>query len=176
MANTPVEVKKTAPAPTAAAAPDMWRSFRTEMDRLFDRFATGWGMPSLRRMFDVEPAFRYESSFTMPSPAMDIIEDDAAYTVTAELPGMTEKEIEVMVSGDMLTLKGEKRQEKEQKEKNFYLSERSYGSFQRSFYVPDGVDRDKIAADFSKGVLTITMRKTAKAVQQQKKIEVKAAG
>ena len=172
MASTPVEVHKTAPVP--AGAPDAWRSFRTEMDRLFDRFAGGWGMPSLRRMFDVEPAFRYESSFTLPSPAVDITEGDAAYKVTAELPGMSEKEIEAVVSGGMLTLKGEKRQEKEKKEKNFYLSERSYGSFQRSFYVPDGVDRDKIAADFSKGVLTITMPKSAKAMEQQKKIEVKA--
>ena len=174
MANTPVEVKKAA----LASAPDPWRSFRTEMDRLFDRFAGGWGMPSLRRMFEAEPAMRYESSFTMPSPAVDITEDDGAYKVTAELPGMNEKEIEVVVSGDMLTLKGEKREEKEQKEqkeKNFYLSERSYGSFQRSFYVPEGVDRNKIAADFSKGVLTITMPKTVKAVEQQKKIEVKAA-
>jgi HSP20 family protein len=174
MANTPVEVKKTAPAPTPAGATDAWRSFRTEMDRLFDRFAGGWGMPSLRRMFEAEPAFRHESSFTLPSPAVDITEDDTGYKVTAELPGMSEKEIEVVVSGDMLTLKGEKQQEREQKEKNFYLSERSYGSFQRSFYVPDGVDRDKIAADFSKGVLTITMPKSAKAVQQQKKIAVKA--
>ena len=145
------------------------------MDRLFDRFAGGWGMPSLRRMFDAEPVFQYESSFTMPSPAVDISEDDGAYKVTAELPGMTEKEIEVVVSGDMLSIKGEKRLEKEQKEKNFHLSERSYGSFQRSFYVPDGVDRDKIAADFSKGVLTITMPKTAKAMEQTKKIEVKSA-
>ena len=173
MANTPVEVKKTAPA--ATNAPDAWRSLRTEMDRMFDRFAGGWGMPSLRRMFDAEPALRYESTFTVPSPAVDITEDDGNYKVTAELPGMTEKEIEVVVSGDMLTLKGEKKEEKEQQEKNFYLSERSYGSFQRSFYVPEGVDRDKIAADFSKGVLTITMPKTAKAVQQQKTIEVKAA-
>jgi len=103
-------------------------------------------------------------------------EDDAAYKVMAELPGMNEKEIEVVVSSDMQTLKGEKRQEKEQKEENFYLSERSYGSVQRSFYVPEGVDRDKIAADFSKGVLTITVPKTAKAVEQQKKkIEVKSA-
>ena len=86
---------------------------------------------------------------------------------------MNEKEIEVVVSGD-LTIKGEKRAEKEQKEKNFYLSERSYGSFRRNFYVPDGVDRDKIAADFSKGVLTVTMPKTAKAVEQKKKIEVKS--
>ena len=173
MANTPVEVKETAPA--VANAPDTWRSFRTEMDRLFDRFAGGWGMPSLRRMFDAEPAFQYESSFAMPSPAVDISEDDGAYKVTAELPGMAEKEIEVVVSGDTLSIKGEKRLEKEQKEKNFHLSERSYGSFQRSFYVPDGVDRDKIAADFSKGVLTVTMPKTAKAVEQTKKIEVKSA-
>jgi HSP20 family protein len=173
MANTQVDVKQSAPVP--ANAPDGWRSFRTEMDRLFDRFSGGWGMPSLRKMFDGEPMVRYESSFSMPAPAVDISEDDAAYKVTAELPGMTEKEIEVAVSGDTLTLKGEKRQEKEQNDKNFYLSERAYGSFQRSFYVPDGVDRDKIAADFSKGVLTVTMPKTAKAVEQQKKIEVKAA-
>jgi HSP20 family protein len=172
MATTPVEVKKTPPAP--ANTPDAWRTFRTEMDRLFDRFGGGWGIPSLRRMFDVEPAFRYESALNMPSPAVDVIEDDAAYKVTAELPGMSENEIEVMVSGDVLTLKGEKRQEKEQKEKNFYLSERSYGLFQRSFHVPEDVDRDKLAADFSKGVLTITMPKTAKA-EEQKKIEVKAA-
>ena len=112
MANTPVEVKETAPA--VANAPDTWRSFRTEMDRLFDRFAGGWGMPSLRRIFDAEPAFQYESSFAMPSPAVDISEDDGAYKVTAELPGMAEKEIEVVVSGDTLSIKGEKRLEKEQ--------------------------------------------------------------
>ncbi len=174
MATTPVEVKKNAPAPSAT--PDAWRSLRTEMDRLFDRFSSGWGFPSLGRMFDAAPTLRYESSLSMPSPAVDITEDDTGYKVTAELPGMSEKEIEVAVTGDTLTLKGEKKQEKEQKEKNFYLSERSYGSFQRSFCVPEGVDREKIAADFSKGVLTITMPKTANAVEQQKKIEVKTAG
>ena len=118
------------------------------MDRLFDRFAGGWGMPSLRRMFDAEPALRYESSFTMPLPAVDLIEDEVGYKVTAELPGMTEKEIEVVVSGDTLTLKGEKRQGREQKDRNYHLSERSYGSFQRSFLVPDGVDRDKSPPTF----------------------------
>ena len=125
-------------------------------------------MPSLRRMFEAEPPLRYEGSFSLPSPAVDITEDDAAYKVTAELPGMTDKEIEVVVSGDML--KGEKRQEK----KSFYLSER-YRKFQRRFYVPEGVDRDKVAADFAKGVLTVTMPKTPKAVERQKKIEAKSA-
>jgi HSP20 family protein len=172
MANTPVEVKQTAPVPTEA--PDPWRSLRTEMDRLFDRFTAGWSMPSLRRVFD-EPAFRYGGPLNLPTPAVDVSEDAAAYKVTAELPGMSENDIEVVLSGDTLTLKGEKRQEKEQKDANRYLSERSYGAFQRSFYVPEGVDRDKIAADFSKGVLTLTLPKTAKAVEQRKTIEVKAA-
>jgi HSP20 family protein len=167
MASTPVEVKKMAPAP--AATPDAWRSLRTEMDRVFDRFAGGWGMPSLRGMFDTA------TTASVPSPAVDITEDDAGYKVTAELPGMSEKEIEVVVSDGMLTLKGEKQAETEQKDKNFYLSERSYGAFQRSFALPDGVDRDKIAADFAKGVLTVTMPKTAKAKDAEKKIEVKAA-
>ena len=103
MATTPVEVKKTPPVPANT------------------RFAGGWGIPSLRRMFDVEPAFRHESTFSVPSPAVDVTEDDVAFKVTAEVPGMSEKEIEVLVSGDSLTLKGEKRQEREQEEKNFYL-------------------------------------------------------
>jgi HSP20 family protein len=173
MANTSMEVTKIAPVP--ANAPDAWRSMRTEMDRLFDRLAGGWGMPSLRRMFDVEPVLRPQSPFNASSPAVDITEDNTAYKVTAELPGLSEREIQVVVSGDTLTLKGEKQQAKEQKDKNFYLSERSYGSFQRSFYVPEGVDRDNIVADFSKGVLSITMPKTARAVEQQRTIEVKAA-
>lgn len=75
----------------------------------------------------------------------------------------------------MLTIKGEKRQESEQKETNYYISERSYGSLQRSFAVPEGVDTDKVAAHFAKGVLTLTLPKTPAAQQTQKKIEVKPA-
>ena len=175
MANTPVEVKKTAPAPAPAAAPDAWRSFRTEMDRLFDRFAGGFGMPAFRRMFDVEPAWRAESSFSFAAPAVDVTEDEKTFKITAELPGIEEKNVDVTVSGDMLTLKGEKHYEKEEKNKNHYMSERAYGSFQRAFMLPDGIDRDKIAADLSKGVLTITLPKTAAAQKPQKKIAVKAA-
>ena len=70
-------------------------------------------------LFEAEPAMRYESSFTVPSPAVDVTEDDHAYKVTAELPGMSEKDIEVLVSGNSLMLKGEKHQEREQKGKNF---------------------------------------------------------
>jgi len=168
MADVPVEVKKTAPAQTSA--PDIWQSFRSEMDRLFDRF----GFPSLRRVFDIEPAWRSASSFSFSVPAIDMSEDEKAYKISAELPGIDAKDIDVSVSGDMLVLKGEKRQEKEEKDKNYHFSERAYGSFQRAFDLPASVDRDKVAADFSKGVLTITLPKTADAQKPQKKIEVKS--
>ena len=172
MANVPVEVKKTAPAQTNV--PDVWHSFRSEMDRLFDRLGSGFGFPSLRRMFDVEPAWR--SSFSFSTPAIDMSEDEKAYKISAELPGIDAKDIDVSLSGDMLVLRGEKRQEREEKDKNknYHFSERTYGSFQRAFDLPTTVDRNKIAADFSKGVLTITLPKTAEAQKPQKKIEIKS--
>jgi HSP20 family protein len=168
MADVPVEVKKATPA--EAPGPDGWRSFRSEMDRLFDRF----GVPSLRRMFDIEPGWRPMSTFSFSAPAIDMSEDDKAYKITAELPGLDAKHVDVSVSGNTLVLKGEKRQEKEEKNKNYFFSERAYGSFQRAFELSTTVDRDKIAADYSKGVLTITLPKTAEAQKQAKKIEVKS--
>jgi len=145
------------------------------MDRLFDRFAGGFGFPSVQRMFDVEPLWRDDTVPGMTLPAVDVSEDDKAFKITAELPGMSEKNIDVTVTGDLVVLKGEKQQEREEKGKNRYLSERSYGSFQRSFYLPEGVARDKVTAEFKDGVLTVTLPKTVEAQAQQKKIEVKAA-
>src|SRR6266702_3117032 len=157
MAEVPVEVKKSSPAQTNV--PDVWQSFRGEMDRLFDRFGTGFGFPSLRRMFDIEPAWR--SSFSFSTPAIDMSEDEKAYKISAELPGMEARDIDVSVSGDMLVLKGEKRQQK--KDKNYHFSERAYGSFQRAFELPGSVDRNKVTAEFSKGLLTIMLPKRAEA-------------
>src|SRR5262250_1302100 len=168
MADVPVEVKKAAPA--EVTTPDVWNSFRGEMDRLFDRF----GFPSLRRVFDIEPSWRPASSFSFSAPAIDMSEDDKAYRISAELPGIDATDIDVSVSGDTLILKGEKRQEKDEKGKNYHFSERSYGSFQRSFQLPSSIDRDKVAADFSKGVLTITLPKRAETQKPQKKIDVKS--
>jgi len=170
MADVPVEVKKEPQRETAV--PEIWGSLRSEMDRLFDRFARGFGFPSIRQMTDIEPTWR---SFGLSAPPIDMSEDDKAYKISAELPGLDAKDVEVSVSGDRLVLKGEKRQEQEEKHKNYYHSERTYGSFQRSFELPTSVDRGKIAADFSKGVLTITLPKTAAMQQQQKKIEIKSA-
>jgi HSP20 family protein len=166
MATVPVPVKQSAPAP-AATSPDIWRSLRTEMDRLFDNFTGRFGMTPFL------PS-RFETSFSVPSPAVDITEKEGEFLVTAEVPGMAEKEIQVSVAGDTLTIKGEKRQEREEKGENRYLSERSYGQFQRAFTLPDNVDREKIAASFANGVLTVTLPKSAKAAP--KTIEVKTAG
>jgi HSP20 family protein len=168
MAEVSVDVKKAMPARTGV--PDVWQPLRSEFDRMFDRLSGTFGLPSLRRMFDVEPAW-----LNFNAPAVDVSEDEKSYKITAELPGLDEKNIDVSVSGDTLVLKGEKREEKEEKEKNRYISERSYGAFQRAFSLPDGVDRDKITAGFAKGVLTVTLPKTTEAQKQQKKIEVKAA-
>jgi len=170
MADVPVEVKKAPQAETTV--PEVWGSFRSEMDQLFNRFARGFGLPSLRNLADFEPPWR---SFGFSAPPIDMSEDEKAYKISAELPGLDAKDVEVSVSGDRLVLKGEKRQEQEEKNKNYYHSERTYGSFQRSFELPASVDRDKIAADFSKGVLTITLPKTVTMQKQQKKIEIKSA-
>ena len=173
MVTTPVSVKQT-PSPRTVSS-DPRQAFRTEMDRLFDRFAGGFGLPLVRRLFDVEPLWRDDAMTGMTLPAVDVSEDEKAFKITAELPGMTQKNIDVTVTGDLIVLKGEKQQEHEERTKNRYLAERSYGTFQRSFYLPEGVARDKITAEFTNGVLTVTLPKTVEAQAQQKKIEVKAA-
>ena len=103
------------------------------------------------------------------------MENEKGYEITADLPGMDEKNIEVKVTDGVLTMKGERREEMEEKKKDYYLQERSYGSFQRSFELPDSVDADKIEANFKKGVLTVKLPKKVEAQKPAKKIEVKAA-
>ena len=101
---------------------------------------------------------------------MDVAEHEKAYEITAELPGMDESNIDVKFSDGTLTIKGEKKDEREERQKDYHLSERRYGSFQRSFSVPDGVDADKIEAHFKNGVLTVTLPKKPEAQKSEKKI------
>jgi HSP20 family protein len=146
-----------------------------EIDRLFDEFSRGFSLfPFGPRAFDWEPSLRFEAGTGALTPNVDVAETDKVFEITAELPGMTEDNIDVSLADGVLTLKGEKKEEKEQKEKGYYLSERRYGSFQRSFRLPEGVDENKIEANFEKGVLKITLPKTPEAVKQAKKIAVKA--
>lgn len=150
-------------------------SLRREVDRIFEDFDRDFWRAPLRRSFqDIEPVLRRGLSWGA-SPAIDIVDKSEAYQVVAELPGMDEKNVEVKLVNGSLTIKGEKRDEKEEKKKDYYLHERSFGSFERSFALPDEVDADKIEASFSKGVLTVTLPKKPEAVKPEKKIEVRAA-
>ena len=171
---TKVPVKTETGSASVPQALRPFESLRREVDRLFEDFAGGlWRSSFGRSFFDIEPAWRSRSAMST-MPAIDVTETDKAYAITAELPGMDEKNVEVKVADDILTIKGEKQEEKEEKTKDYHLSERSFGSFQRAFQVPSGVDTDKIDAKFSKGVFTVTLPKSTEAQKAEKKITVKS--
>ncbi len=120
-------------------------SLRKEMDRFFDRFGD-WEMPELR-------------PFGEWSPVLDFSETKDAFVVNAEIPGIEPKEISVSLESQMLTIKGEKKQQKEEKEEQYYRAERSYGAFMRSVRLPAAVDGSKVTASFKNGLLTVTLPK-----------------
>lgn len=168
---------KTVPATSqkAEVVPLGWAAFETlrhEIDRLFEDFRPFGGR---------WPTERPPSEGTLPgaragwnlAPAMDMVEKEKEYEITAELPGMGEDQVDVKVSDRILTIRGEKTEKKEEKQKDYFLSERRFGSFQRSFRLPDGVDTDAVDAHFEKGVLTVRLPKSAEARQSEKKIAVK---
>jgi len=133
------------------------------MNRLFDDFFRG---------ADLMPARERLNRFV---PSLDVRENDKEVTIKAELPGMDEKDVELLVTENSLTLKGEKKEEKEDKGKDYYHMERSYGSFQRVIPLPEGIDINKVEAKFKKGVLSINLPKLESARTKGKKIEIKSA-
>ena len=141
-----------------------WRPFREvsrlrrEMDRLWEDFF-GPGRRGLQPMAEAW------------LPALDVSESGDKVTVKAEVPGMEAKDIEISMVGDTLTIKGEKKAEREEKEESYHLVERSYGSFVRSIRMPAPVNADKIEASYKNGVLTITCPK--KEEVKPKAIEIK---
>ena len=155
-------------------AQERWAPFETlrhEIDRLFEDFTPSfwrrpsWGAHALTPHVETWPMI----------PAVDLRERDGTFDITVELPGIDPDEIEVKLTDGMLTIRGEKKEETEKDEADYHLSERRYGSFQRSFSLPDSVDAEKIEAAFANGVLTVTLPKTEKARASEKRIEVKAA-
>jgi HSP20 family protein len=154
-----------------------WRPFeglRREFDSLFDDFdGGGWPRLARRSFFDKVP-FSSGSAW-VTAPAVDFAETEKGYEVTAELPGMDEKNIEVKYADGVLTIKGEKQEEKEEKKKDYYMHERTFGSFHRALQLPNGIDQDKIEASFTRGVLKVTLPKSTEAQEAEKKIAIKAA-
>ena len=141
-----------------------WRPFRSlmslqdEMNRIFDEF---WGR---RKGLELEKFI---------TPCVDMEETDKEIVVRAEMPGIDPKEINLSISGNNLVIKGERKQEKEERKKNYHIMECSYGSFYRSIPLPVDVDESKISAEYKKGILTVTLPKSEKVLPKQIKIEVK---
>lgn len=135
---------------------------RRDIDTLFDDFFGG---------FDMEPFLgRNSASFT---PKVDVTESDKEIRVSAELPGVDEKDIDLTLNHDSLTIRGEKKEEKEDKGQNYYSVERSYGSFCRTIPLHVEVDTDRAKASYKKGILIISIPKSPRAIDEKKKITVK---
>ena len=140
-----------------------------EMDQLFDNFFTGFGLsPS-------GPGGTLSNSLTegLLKPTVDIGANDEEYAISIEVPGVAQKDIKLEIADNTLTIRGEKKQEKEEKEKNYYRMERSYGAFQRVLSLPGDADQDSIKATFKNGVLNITMPRKALPAPDVKRIEIK---
>ena len=173
-ASQKVPVKSAGKPAPAARSWSPFENLRQEIDRLFDDFhPLGW-RSALGRLPGGDTPWP-KLGMLQIAPAVDLVEKDHEFEITCELPGMDEKDIELKLVGDMLTIKGEKSEQKEEHEKDYPLSERRYGSFQRSFQLPDGIDTGKIEANFAKGVLTVKLPKSTEAQKKEKKIEVKPA-
>jgi HSP20 family protein len=147
---------------------DPFAAFRSEMDRMFGDFFADRALPTTRAL-----APTGGPGFVVPS--MDVKENDKAIVVTAELPGLAEDDVELVLRDGVLTLKGEKKYEHEDDKDDVHLIERRYGSFQRALRVPGTVDPAGIDARFDKGVLTVTMPKRADAADAARKIKVARA-
>lgn len=140
--------------------------FQREMNRLFDDFFKGFGLRPFGEEIEGTAAFY---------PQVDMTEDEKAVYVTAELPGLDEKDIDINLSKDSITIKGEKKEEREEKGKESYYMERSFGSFTRVLPIPVEINPDKVEATFKKGVLNITLPKIHKEKKEQKKIQIKSS-
>ncbi|MGQ0742506.1 MAG: Hsp20/alpha crystallin family protein [Alphaproteobacteria bacterium] len=143
---------------------DPFIALQQEVNRIFDNFGN---VPMQTGNFA-------EFGRTI-SPRIDVSETDKQLEIEAELPGLSEKDIDVTVSGDILTLRGEARRESEEKKRNYFLSERSYGAFFRTINLPFEVDPEMVTAHFDKGILRIIVKKPESASARTSKVPVRAS-
>ncbi len=153
-------------ASTTVAVPSPFRAFQEEMDRMFHAFS----MPQMSWTSGLETT---GGSLGL---RVDIGETENEIQVQADLPGIPEEDVDVTLEDDVLTIRAEKKSEREKTEKNWRVVERSQGRFERSIRVPSGIDPDRTKAQFDKGVLTITLPKPPVVKSQSRRIEVKRAG
>ncbi len=147
------------------------QNLHREIDRLFENVFRGFGLGPFWGDRPQAPAV----SGGIFRPTLDLGANEKAYTVTVEIPGVDEKDVELEVVEDTLIIRGEKRQEAEEKDKDFYRVERTYGAFERVLSLPADADQDRIEATFKKGVLKVTIPRKALPESEVKRIEVKRA-
>jgi HSP20 family protein len=164
-----MRIKNLLPTVTNPAGRDAdhpFYSLQRQMNSLFDDFFTG---------FDIAQRGLGAGGFGAFSPSIDVKESDKDFTIRAELPGVEEKDVEVNVTRDAVTIRGEKKEEKEDKGKNYYYMERSYGSFNRTIPLATETEANKAQASFKNGVLNITIPKSQSAKAKGTKVPIKAA-
>ncbi|MGD9504667.1 MAG: Hsp20/alpha crystallin family protein [Syntrophobacteraceae bacterium] len=145
--------------------------FHDEIDRMFESFFRGFGFPSVGGGEGGPLA----AAGAWLKPTVDVAAGEKEYTISVELPGVDEKDVQLELSEDTLIVKGEKKQEKEEKDKGFYRMERSYGSFQRVLSLPDDADREGVSAAYKNGVLKVTIPRKAEPKKEAKQIAINKA-
>ncbi len=143
---------------------------RNEIDTLFDRFFSG----SMFGPFGagIPDALPLRQRFGGMVPKVDVSETDREIQIVAELPGLKQEDVELTLEDDLLTLRGQASESREEKDKQFHLTERSSGRFERSFRLPETVDRERVSAKFESGLLTVTLPKAERAQKAAKRIEI----
>jgi HSP20 family protein len=158
---------------TKTSLPSLWGRRAHSLD-LGETF--GALQHEIDRVFDDFGHFRFgRGGLSLGAPRIDVSESDGDYVIEAELPGVDPKEVEVSLDGDVLTIKGEKKIDREDKSKDYHVVERAYGAFERSVALPFKADETKIQATFANGVLRITAPKPAEAKTEKRKIEIAAS-
>ncbi len=163
---SPVEVPSGGEVPTF----EPFQTLRKQVDDLFTNFTVSWPHFEMPKIEWPTLAGAGEESAIAK---FDLSENGNSVKVVADIPGVDEKDVEVLVRDGVLTIKGKKDSEREEEGEDFYISERSFGSFSRAFRLPDGVDEQAVVADFDKGVLTVTLPKTSKIKTEARRVPVK---
>ncbi len=173
--NGAAQAKEVAPRASSAGSLDMFRRFAGEMDRLFEDFGLGTRLHIPRFLSRGHELFRREAGLVPAdwSPQINVLRREGQFVVTADLPGMSKDDVKVEVTDDMLTIQGERKQEKKEEREGYCYSECSYGSFYRAIPLPEGAEGGKATAEFNKGVLEVTIPAPNRAETKAKRLEVK---
>lgn len=160
-----IPFRRPSAATQLTASNDPFDNFHREIDRLFDDF---WRGGALAPRFGTA----FEGKGALQSPKIEVSETENAYRVEAELPGLSEDDVDVHLADGVLTIQGERRQEEEKKEKGVQYTERSYGMFKRTLQVPADVKEDDIRASFENGILHLELPRTAEVAPNARRIEI----